>query len=57
MANDFVFKVRRQLEYSIAAAKGLKIVKPPNTLEAVREIFNTNGLLGLYTGFRLHFCG
>jgi len=48
-------KVRRQLEYSIAASKGLKIVKPPGTMEAIRDIFRTNGLLGLYTGFRLHF--
>ncbi|KAK7693788.1 hypothetical protein QCA50_003360 [Cerrena zonata] len=48
-------KVRRQLEYSIAASKGLRIVKAPSTLDAVRDIFKTNGLLGLYTGFRLHF--
>ncbi|KAI0078199.1 hypothetical protein K474DRAFT_1674351 [Panus rudis PR-1116 ss-1] len=48
-------KVRRQLEYSIAASKGLKIAKPPSTLEAVREIFRSGGLMGLYTGFRLHF--
>ncbi|EMD38298.1 hypothetical protein CERSUDRAFT_113465 [Gelatoporia subvermispora B] len=48
-------KVRRQLEYSIAASKGVRIVKAPNTLNAVRDIFRTNGLLGLYTGFRLHF--
>lgn len=48
-------KVRRQLEYSIAASKGLKLAKPPNTLEAIRDIFRTNGLLGLYTGFKLHF--
>lgn len=24
-------------------------------MEAVRDIFRSNGLLGLYTGFRLHF--
>ncbi|KAH7889406.1 hypothetical protein F5I97DRAFT_1801300 [Phlebopus sp. FC_14] len=48
-------KVRRQLEYSIAASKGIQLVKPPNTLEAVRDIFRTNGLRGLYIGFRLHF--
>ncbi|CAL1705215.1 unnamed protein product [Somion occarium] len=48
-------KVRRQLEYSIAASKGLRIAKPPSTLEAVRDIFRTNGIFGLYTGFRLHF--
>ncbi|KAI9057897.1 mitochondrial carrier [Trametes sanguinea] len=48
-------KVRRQLEYTIAASKGVKLVKAPSTMEAVRDIFRTNGLLGLYTGFRLHF--
>ncbi|KIJ69031.1 hypothetical protein HYDPIDRAFT_184954 [Hydnomerulius pinastri MD-312] len=48
-------KVRRQLEYSIAATKGVQLVKPPNTLDAVREIFRRNGLSGLYIGFRLHF--
>ncbi|KAF9246160.1 hypothetical protein BU15DRAFT_84962 [Melanogaster broomeanus] len=48
-------KVRRQLEYSIAASKGVHLAKPPGTLEAVREIFRTNGLPGLYIGFRLHF--
>ncbi|KAI0780691.1 mitochondrial carrier [Trametes elegans] len=48
-------KVRRQLEYSIAASKGLRIAKAPGTLEAIRDIFRTNGALGLYTGFRLHF--
>jgi len=48
-------KVRRQLEYSIAASKGIRLTKPPNTIEAIRDIFRTNGLFGLYTGFRLHF--
>lgn len=48
-------KVRRQLEYSIAHSKGITLVRPPGTVEAVREIFGTNGLGGLYTGFRLHF--
>ncbi|KAF5358460.1 hypothetical protein D9756_001484 [Leucocoprinus leucothites] len=48
-------KVRRQLEYSIAAAKGISLVRPPGTTEAVREIFRANGLGGLYTGFKLHF--
>ncbi|KAG0699656.1 hypothetical protein DFH29DRAFT_983430 [Suillus ampliporus] len=48
-------KVRRQLEYSIAASKGIQMVKPPNTVEAVREIFRTHGLSGLWIGFRLHF--
>jgi len=48
-------KIRRQLEYSIAASKGQSIVKPPGTLEAVRDIFRTNGVLGLYVGIRLHF--
>jgi len=48
-------QVRRQLEYSIAHSKGITLVRPPGTVEAVREIFGTNGLGGLYTGFRLHF--
>lgn len=48
-------QVRRQLEYSIAASKGLRLAKAPSTMEAVRDIFRSNGLLGLYTGFRLHF--
>ncbi|KAH9945903.1 uncharacterized protein BXZ73DRAFT_37424 [Epithele typhae] len=48
-------KVRRQLEYSIAAAKGVRLAKAPSTMEAVRDIFRTSGLMGLYTGFRLHF--
>jgi len=48
-------KVRRQLEYSIAASKGVRIAKAPGTIESVRDIFRTNGLLGLWTGFRLHF--
>ncbi|KAF9218142.1 mitochondrial carrier, partial [Gyrodon lividus] len=48
-------KVRRQLEYSIAASKGVHLAKPPGTFEAVREIIKTNGLFGLYIGFPLHF--
>jgi len=48
-------QVRRQLEYSIAHSKGITLVRPPGTVEAVREIFRANGLCGLYTGFRLHF--
>ncbi|KAH7929725.1 hypothetical protein BV22DRAFT_1102220 [Leucogyrophana mollusca] len=48
-------KVRRQLEYTIAASKGINLVKPPNTMDAVREIFRRDGLSGLYTGFSLHF--
>ena len=48
-------QVRRQLEYSIAASKGVRLAKAPSTLEAVRDIFRTSGLLGLYTGFKLHF--
>ncbi|EPS95428.1 hypothetical protein FOMPIDRAFT_1062709 [Fomitopsis schrenkii] len=48
-------KVRRQLEYSIAASKGVRIVKAPGTLDAVRDIFQLYGLRGLYLGFRLHF--
>ncbi|KAJ7449920.1 mitochondrial carrier domain-containing protein [Mycena latifolia] len=48
-------KVRRQLEFTIAASKGIHLVKPPGTAAAVKEIFKTNGIRGLYTGFRLHF--
>ncbi|KAG2054717.1 hypothetical protein BDR06DRAFT_982290 [Suillus hirtellus] len=46
---------RAQLEYSIAATKGVQMVKPPNTIDAVREIFRTHGLSGPWIGFRLHF--
>jgi hypothetical protein len=48
-------KVRRQLEYTIAASKGIRLVKPPGTFEAVKDIYRANGVAGLYTGFRLHF--
>ena len=48
-------QVRRQLEYSIAASKGIRIMKAPGTLDAVRDIFQLYGLRGLYLGFRLHF--
>lgn len=48
-------KVRRQLEYTIAEKKGIKLVKPPSTASAVRDIFKTSGFFGLYTGFYLHF--
>ena len=39
----------------IAASKGIRITKPPGNIEAVRDIIRTNGVAGLYTGFRLHF--
>jgi solute carrier family 25 (mitochondrial carnitine/acylcarnitine transporter), member 20/29 len=48
-------QVRRQLEYSIAEQRGIAIVKPPNTLDAVADIVRRSGVTGLYTGFRLHF--
>lgn len=48
-------QVRRQLEYTIAASKGVSMVKPPGTVEAVKDIYRANGLKGLYTGFPLHF--
>ncbi|TFK30017.1 mitochondrial carrier [Coprinopsis marcescibilis] len=48
-------KVRRQLEYAIAASKGIVLKKAPGTLEAVKEIYRSNGMGGLYIGFRLHF--
>jgi len=49
------FQVRRQLEYSIAASRGISLVKPPTTMEAIREILRNYGCRGLYLGFRLHF--
>lgn len=54
-ALKFLFQVRRQLEYTIAASKGVNLTRPPGTLQAVREIYKNNGIGGLYTGFRLHF--
>lgn len=50
-----LLQVRRQLEYTIAATKGITLVKPPGTFEAVKQIYRANGIGGLYTGFRLHF--
>jgi len=47
-------KVRRQLEYAIASSKGVHLEKAPGTLDAVKDIFRTGGIGGLYTGFRLH---
>ena len=47
-------QVRRQLEYAIAESKGIRLVKPPNTSQAVVDIVRSNGLKGLYTGFPLH---
>jgi len=47
-------KVRRQLEYTIANSKGVHLAKAPGTVEAVKDIFRTSGIGGLYTGFRLH---
>lgn len=49
------WQVRRQLEYTIAEKKGIKLVKPPSTAAAVRDIFRTSGIFGLYSGFYLHF--
>lgn len=48
-------KVRRQLEFSIAATQGVALRAPPGTLDAVREIIRNNGAGGLYIGFKLHF--
>ncbi|KAH6918485.1 mitochondrial carrier domain-containing protein [Coprinopsis sp. MPI-PUGE-AT-0042] len=48
-------KVRRQLEYSIAASKGIALNKAPGTLQAVKEIYKLNGVAGLYVGFKMHF--
>ncbi|KAL1669292.1 mitochondrial carrier domain-containing protein [Schizophyllum commune] len=47
-------KVRRQLEFSIAESKGVHLQKPPGTLHAVKEIYQRNGIRGLYTGLSLH---
>ncbi|KAL5489820.1 hypothetical protein ACEPAI_4652 [Sanghuangporus weigelae] len=47
-------KVRRQLEYTIAESKGIKLVKPPTTTQAVRDIVRSSGFRGLYIGFPLH---
>lgn len=52
---DEHLQVRRQLEYTIAEKKGIKLTKPPSTAVAVRDIFRTGGFFGLYNGFRLHF--
>ncbi|KAI0041129.1 mitochondrial carrier [Auriscalpium vulgare] len=48
-------KIRRQLEFAIAEKKGLRLVKPPSTLSAVRDIVRGSGIFAMYTGFRLHF--
>ncbi|KAF8758383.1 mitochondrial carrier family [Rhizoctonia solani] len=49
-------KIRRQLEYSIAAEKGIAVDKPPGNIDAIKDIFRQHGTLGLYKGFKLHFC-
>ncbi|CAE6434044.1 unnamed protein product [Rhizoctonia solani] len=48
-------KIRRQLEYSIAAEKGVAVDKPPGNIDAIKDIFRQHGTLGLYKGFKLHF--
>ncbi|CAE6488072.1 unnamed protein product [Rhizoctonia solani] len=48
-------KIRRQLEYSIAAEKGITVDKPPGNIDAVKDIFRQHGARGLYKGFKLHF--
>ncbi|KAF8682393.1 mitochondrial carrier family [Rhizoctonia solani] len=48
-------KIRRQLEYSIAAEKGIAVDKPPGNIDAIKDIFRQHGTLGLYKGFKLHF--
>jgi solute carrier family 25 carnitine/acylcarnitine transporter 20/29 len=47
-------QVRRQLEFTIAASRGEQIIKPPRGFQAVADIVRTDGISGLYTGFRLH---
>lgn len=54
-ADDERSQVRRQLEFTIAEKKGIKLVKPPSTASAIRDIFRMRGFFGLYTGFYLHF--
>lgn len=48
-------KIRRQLEYSIAAEKGIVVEKPPGNIDAVKDICRQHGMRGLYKGFKLHF--
>jgi len=48
-------KVRRQLEYAIAQARGVTLGKAPSTMSAVQQIVKEKGILGLYQGFRMHF--
>ncbi|KAF8610690.1 mitochondrial carrier [Ceratobasidium sp. AG-I] len=48
-------KIRRQLEYSIAAEKGIVVEKPPGNIDAVKDICRQHGIRGLYKGFKLHF--
>ncbi|KZV72923.1 mitochondrial carrier [Peniophora sp. CONT] len=48
-------KVRRQLEFAIAASRGVTLRRAPNTISAVREIVRERGPFGMYNGFKLHF--
>ena len=34
----------------------MKVAKVPTTVEALRDIVRVSGPVGLYMGFRLHFC-
>ncbi|KAF8921123.1 mitochondrial carrier domain-containing protein [Mucidula mucida] len=45
----------RQLEYAIAQSKGLQMLKPPGTMEAVKDIFRANGVAWTLHGVPLHF--
>lgn len=42
------------MEYSIAEQRGETLLKPPNTIQSVKDIVRLSGVRGLYNGFGLH---
>ncbi|KAJ7125459.1 mitochondrial carrier domain-containing protein [Mycena crocata] len=50
-----IVKVRRQLEFSIAAVKGKHLLKAPKSTDAIREIYQMHGMKSLFAGYPLHF--
>ncbi|BGP30095.1 hypothetical protein JCM10296v2_001847 [Rhodotorula toruloides] len=46
-------KIKLQLEYLIAMKKGVPYV-PRGTIKGFLDLYRADGILGLYTGFRLH---